>query len=214
MKSVLVIGMGRFGKHLAQRLTELGNEVMIVDKDPSIIDELCSQFSDSLIGDCTEESVLSDIGVEDFDICFVTMGTNYSAAMEITSILKDLKAKYIVVKAGRDRHVKLLKKLGANEVIYPEREMAQHLAVKYNSESIFDYIELGDGFSVYEMSVPKNWIGKSISGLDVRKKYHMNIIAVKSFGEINSTIEPSYVFRESDNVVVIGKEDDMKKYLK
>lgn len=214
MKSVLVIGMGRFGTHLAQKLTQLGNEVMIVDKDADLINELSSKFSDSMIGDCTDETVLQEIGVEDFDICFVTMGSQYSSTVEITSILKDLGAKKIVVKAGRDRHMKILRKLGADEIVYPEREMAEHLAVKYNSNSIFDYIELGDGFAVYEINVPKNWIGKSISGLDVRKKYGMNIIAIKSFGEINSSVEPSYVFRESDNIIVVGKDEDFRKYLK
>ena len=214
MKSVLVIGMGRFGIHLAQKLTDLGNEVMIVDKDPDLVNELSSRFADSMIGDCTDESVLEEIGVEDFDICFVTMGSQYSSTVEITSILKDLGAKKIVVKAGRERHTKILRKLGADEIVYPEREMAEHLAVKYNSDSIFDFIELGDGFAVYEINVPKNWIGKSISGLDVRKKYGMNIIAIKSFGEINSSVAPTYVFRECDNIIVVGKEEEMKKYLK
>lgn len=214
MKSVLVIGMGRFGIHLAQRMTQLGNQVMIVDKDENLINELSVNFADSMIGDCTDESVLREIGVEDFDICFVTIGTQYSATVEITSLLKDLGAKKIVVKAGRDRHFKVLHKLGADEVVYPEREMAEHLAVKYSSNSIFDFIELGDGFAVYEINVPKNWVGKSISGLDVRKKYNMNIIAVKSFGEIISSVLPTYVFRESDNIVVVGKEDEFKKYLK
>lgn len=214
MKSVLVIGMGRFGTHLAQKLTELGNEVMIVDKDADLINELSSKFSDSMIGDCTDEAVLEEIGVEDFDICFVTMGTQYSSTVEITSLLKDFGAKKIVVKAGRDRHMKILRKVGADEIVYPEREMAEHLAVKYNSNSIFDYIELGDGFAVYEITVPKNWVGKSISGLDVRKKYSMNIIAIKSFGEINSSVVPSYVFRESDNIIVVGKDEDFKKYFK
>lgn len=214
MKSVLVIGMGRFGLHLAQKMTELGNEVMIVDKDPDIINELSSRFSDSMIGDCTDESVLEEIGVEDFDICFVTMGTQYSSTVEITSILKDLGAKKIVVKTGRDRHTKILKKLGADDIVYPEREMAEHLAVKYSSNSIFDFVKLGDDFAVYEINVPKNWIGKSIGGLDVRKKHNMNIIAIKSFGEICSSVLPTYVFRECDNIIVVGKEEDLKKYLK
>ena len=214
MKSVLVIGMGRFGTHLAQKMIDLGNEVMIVDNDADLINELASRFSDSMIGDCTDEAVLKEIGVDDFDICFVTIGSNYAATVEITSLLKDLGAKKIVVKAGRDRHMKILKKLGADEIVYPEREMAEHLAVKFSSNSIFDFIKLDDDFAVYEINVPKNWIGKSISGLDVRKKYNMNIIAVKSFGEINSSVLPSYVFRESDNIIIVGKEDELKKYLK
>ena len=213
MKSILVIGMGRFGIHIAQKLTELGNEVMIVDKDEDIINELSQSFSNSLIGDCTEESVLASIGVEDFDICFVTIGTQYSAAFEITSILKDLGAKHIVVKAGRDRHIKLLKKLGANEVLYPEKEMAEHHAVKYSSDNVLDFINLGDDFSLYEIDVPKAWISKSVSSLDVRKKYKMNIVAIKSFGNVIFLVNADYVFRESDNIVVIGKNEDLQKYI-
>ena len=143
MKSLLVIGMGRFGKHLARKLMELGNDVMIIDKDESIINTLSASFTDAFVGDCTNPAVIHSLGINNFDICFVTIGDNFQSSLEITSLLKEAGAKYIVSKATVDMQAKFLKQIGADEVVYPEHDMAIRLAIKHNANNVFDYIEIG-----------------------------------------------------------------------
>ena len=142
MKSILVIGMGRFGRHLAKKMLELGNDVMIVDKDTSVIEQYSTVFTDSQIADCTNENVLRALGVNHFDICFVAIGDDFQSSLVITALLKELNAKFVVAKAKQDIQADLLMRIGADEVVYPEREMAEKLAVRYNATNIFDFIEL------------------------------------------------------------------------
>ena len=182
MKSVLVIGLGRFGRHIAQRMMELGNDVMVVDKNEELVEQYSPEFTDSLIGDCRNEAVLRSLGVSNFDICIVAIGEDFQASLEITSLLKELGAKFVVSKANRDRQAKFLMKIGADEVIYPEKETAEKLAVRYNAKNIFDFIELTPEYSIYEIPILPAWAGRSISELNIRRKYHINIIAVKNSG--------------------------------
>lgn len=169
MKSVLVIGMGRVGRHLSAKMMELGNDVMIVDKDEKIIETLAPNFTDANIGDCTNEDVLRSLGVSDFDICFVTIGENFQASLEVTSLLKELGAKRVVSKASRDIQAKFLLRNGADDVFYPEREIAEKLAICYNEENIFKYVELTHDYGIFEIPVLRTWIGKSIQEINVRK---------------------------------------------
>lgn len=205
MKSVLVIGLGRFGKHLAQKMLELGNDVMVVDKDERIIDQYAPIFTDSFIGDCTNEAVLRSIGVNNFDICFVTIGQDFQASLEVTSLLKELGAQYVVSKAKRDRQAMLLAKIGADDIVYPEREIAEKLAVRYNSQNIYDYIPLTSSHSIYEVPVAPDWIGKTVGELDVRNTYKVSIIAVISNGEFKVMPGALYRFCEDDHMVIIGE---------
>lgn len=203
MKSVLVIGMGRFGRSLATKMYELNNDVMIVDRNSQLIDELAPLFTDAAVGDCTNELVLKSLGVNNFDICFVTIGENFQASLEITSLLKDLGAKYVVSKTGRDIHAKFLLRNGADEVVYPEKEMAEKLAIRYNANKIYDFIKLTPSYSIYEIPIDSAWIGKSIAALDIRKKHDINIIAIKQNEQITMP-SPDYHFSGDEHVVIIG----------
>lgn len=214
MKSVLIIGMGTLGKHLARKMVEHGNEVMIMDKNEDIMEELAIEFPDSIIGDCTSEGVLRSIGVGNFDYCFVTVGEDFYATLEITSILKELGAKCVIAKAKKDRQAKFLKQIGADEVFYPEEEMAESLAVRYSAINVFDYIELTKEYSVFEIPILKEWIGKSLEEINVRKVYNINIIAIKNGDGLNPAPGGKYIFAQDDHIVVIGKAKDVFKISK
>lgn len=211
MKSVLVIGMGRFGQNLAMKMQSLGNDVMIVDRDEKIINMLAPHFTDSHIGDCTSEAVLRALDVKQMDVCFVAMGENFQSSLVITSLLKQVGAKYVVAKANQEIQANLLKQIGADEVVYPEREIAEKLAVRYNTDNIFDCIQLTAEYSIYEIPVSRDWIGKNLIELDVRRKYNINIIAVKQDSVLHPAPSPTYAFDENDHVVVIGKANDVFK---
>ena len=211
MKSVLIIGMGRMGRHLAHKLQALGNEVMIVDKDPDIIEALSDRFTDSNICDCTNEAVIETLGVDNFDICFVTIGEDFQASLVITSLLKQRGARMIVSKAKQDIQADLLRKIGADEVVRPEREIAEKLAVRYNSDNILDYIPLTAEYSLYELPVPGTWAGQTLAELNIRRKYQVNIIAVKRGELLDPNVGPDYRFSTSDHIILVGKSDAVFK---
>ena len=209
MKSVLIIGMGTLGRHLARKMIEYGNEVMIVDSNEDIIQEMAQEIPNAVVGDCAAEGVLRSFGVSNFDFCFVTVGEDFYAALEITAILKELGAKCVIAKAKKNRQAEFLKKIGADEVFYPEEEMAESLAIRYTADNIYDYVELNEEYSVYEMSILKEWKHKTIKNVDARKLYNINIIAVKKGGILIPSPGPDYAFEEGDHIVVIGKADDV-----
>ncbi|MDD6183663.1 MAG: TrkA family potassium uptake protein [Lachnospiraceae bacterium] len=209
MKSILIIGMGIIGQYLAEKMQEMGNDVMIVDKDEELIQKLSPEFPDSFVGDCTDEGVLRSLGVNNFDYCFVVVGENFYDSLEITSILKELGAVHVVTKAKRKRQAEFLKKIGADEVFFPEFEIAEKLAVRYNATNIFDYIELTSEYSIFEIPIVPEWQGKSIEDINVRKSYNINIIAVKSGSSLNPSPGGNYIFQKDDHIVVIGKSSDV-----
>ena len=211
MKSILVIGLGRFGRHLAKKMMDLGNDVMIVDKDAEIIEHYSMTFTDSQIADCTNSAVLRSLGVHHFDICFVCIGGDFQSSLVITALLKELKAKYVGAKAKQNIQADLLSRIGADEVIYPEREMAETLAVRYSANNLFDYIELTEEYGIFEIGVPTSWIGRSIKELDVRRKYRINIIGIKYEDELKLLPGADYCFKEEDHIMLIGKRDEMDK---
>jgi len=208
-KSILVIGMGRFGRNLAMKMQELGNSVMVVDIKAQLEQDISYLFNDYMIGDCTNENVLGALGVGNFDICFVTIGKNFEASIIVTSLLKTYGAKHIVTKTDRDIQKDVLKKVGADEVVYPDKDFAEKLAVRYNSEKIFDYMELPGDYSIYEIAVPKNWIGKQIVTLDVRRKYEVNILAIKNNTALQPVPDSDYTFVEGDEIILMAKEKDV-----
>lgn len=211
MKNILVIGMGRSGRHLATKMQELGNDVMIVDQNEEVIEELAPMFTDSFIGDCTNEAVIRSLGVNNFDVCFVCIGENFQSSLEITALLKDMNAKYVVSKANRDIQARFLKSVGADEVIYPEREIAEKLAIRFNADNVYDYIELTDEYSIFEIPVVSAWVGKTVIDVNVRRKYHINIIAIKKGDVLRPLPGGDYVFEADDHLVVIGKSSDVFK---
>lgn len=210
-KSFLIIGLGRFGKHLAHRLIDMGHDVMIVDKDPAIVDTLIDICPDASIGDCTNESVLKSLDVGAFDVCFVTIGEDFESSLIITTYLKKYGAKCVVAKANQTIQADLLKRIGADEILFPEREMADKIAVRYDSGNIFDYIPLTGEYSIYELAILKDWIGKTIIEVNVRKNYQLNIIAIKTGTSLDPVPGADYVFTKDDHIVVIGKLADVAK---
>ncbi len=209
MKSILIIGMGMLGEQLAMKMQELGNDVMIVDDDEDRIQELSSRFNNSFAGDCTNIEVLKSLGVNNYDYCFVAIGEDSYASLEITSLLKELGAKKVVSKASRVRQAEFLKKLGADEVFFPEKEIAEKLAIRYNSSSIFDYSELSSEYSVFEIAIIPEWTGKNIMEINVRQKYNVNIIAIKKGTAIDPLPGGDYIFDKDDHIIVIGKPSDV-----
>ena len=183
MKSMLVVGIGRFGIHLIKELVKLGNEVMVINDREDGIEEIIPIVNDVIIGDCTKKDVLNSVGVGNFDVCFVCVGTNFQASLETTFLLKELGAKCVVSRVSEDVQEKFLLRNGADEIVYPERQEAERAAVKYSSESIFDFFELSNNVSIYETALIPQWIGKSLSELNFRARYRANVLAVKDADE-------------------------------
>lgn len=214
MKSILVIGLGRFGHHLCMNLIEQGNEVMIVDEKEEYIEDLVPYVTSARIGDCTNPEVLKSLGVSNFDLCFVCIGTNFQSSLEITSMLKELGARYVISKANRDIHAKFLLRNGADEVIYPDRDIAEKLAKKWSANHVFDYIELSDGCSIYEIPPCNSWVGKTIREVDARAKYHVNILGAKKGEELQMLPGAEYTFKEDEHLMILGRDEDVAKLLK
>lgn len=214
MKSILVIGIGRFGRHLSRKLIELGSEVMIVDKDEDNVRDLLPIATNVQIGDCTKEDVLRSLGVGNFDICFVCVESDFQSSLEITSLLKDLGAKRVISKAGRDIHAKFLLRNGADEVADPEKEIAEKLAVRYSTDNLFDYIELTKDVSIYEIPPAESWIGKSIKEVNFRVKYKVSILATKIGDEVSPLPSSDHIFKADEHLMVIGRHNDVEKILK
>ena len=211
MKSILIIGMGRFGHHLCYNLAKLGNQIMIVDEVEERLEPMLPYVVSAKIGDCTNEAVLQSLGISNFDICFICIGTNFQSSLEITSMVKEMGAKRVVSKATRDIHAKFLLRNGADEVIYPDRDIAEKLAVRYSANHVFDYIELAEGYSIYEIPPLPQWGGKSLKELSIRNKYRINIIASKENGHAKIMPGADYVIREHDHLMVMGKNEDVDK---
>lgn len=211
MKSILIIGTGKFGKSLALKMAELGNEIMIVDKEENQLREVAEYVTSAQVADCMDEQVLRSLGVSNFDICFVCIGENFQSSLEITSLLKDNGAKYVVSKADRDVHAKFLLRNGADEVIFPEKDMAQRAAYRFSANHMFDYIQLSADYSICEIETPEKWIGKTIAEVNVRSKYNVNILAYKESGKIYPLLDPNYTFQAVTHLIVSGAWKDVEK---
>lgn len=213
MKSFLVIGIGRFGEHLSRRLSQLGNEVMIVDENEEIINRLASEVTCAQIADCKNENVLRGLSVNSYDCCFVCIGSDFQSSLEITSLLKEMGARRVVSKASTRIQEKFLLRNGADAVVYPEKDLAYKLAVQYTGRNIFDYHQLADNVAVYEIAVPRTWVNKSIREIDVRAAHGVNILAVKR-GETLVLAEASLNFAEGDHLLVLGSNENITRLTK
>ena len=214
MKSVLLIGMGKFGQTLGQNLLDMGVEVMIVDKNEDIINQLSAKYADALIANCMNDDNLKRLDIPSFDACVVAIGEDFQSSLEITSLLKDLGAKWVVSKAETEIQRKFLLKNGADEVVYPDRDIAEKLAVKLNSKKVFDFIELNDEYSIFEIAVPSAWYGKKLIDLNPRKKYGLNLLTVKKGEDVVPSLDANYVFQKDDHMLVFGKTDDILAFTK
>lgn len=214
MKTVLIIGMGRFGQHLCRKMLKLNNEVMIVDRNEEAMEDLLPLVTNAKIGDCTNEEVLHSLGIGNFDLCFVCIGTNFQSSLEITSLLKEAGAKYVISKATRDIQAKFLLRNGADAVVYPEKDIAERIAVRYSADKVFDYIELDEEYSIYEIPPLREWIGKTIGEVDFRARLNSSIIGTKLNGITSFLPGADHVFRADEHLMVIGKKKDIDKILK
>ena len=209
MRSVLLIGAGRFGRRIARRLNEMGVEVLAVDTDEERLKEALPYTTRVLVGDATSPSLMKTLGVSNFDECIVSVGEDFLASLEITSLLKELGAAHVIARAARDTQEKFLLRNGADEVIYPEKQMANWVALRAGSDHIFDYLELEDGYGIYEIHVPDSWIGRSIGELNIRYLYGINILAVKDGGNMNIAVGSEYRFEEGQTVLALGSSEDL-----
>ena len=210
-KSVLLIGLGRFGKYIAMKLHELGHEVMAVDDNEDRINDVMPYVTNGQIGDSTNEALLKSLGVKNYDVCIVTIGGNFQSSLETTCLLKELGAKKVVSRAEQDVQAKFLLRNGADEIIYPEKQLAVWAAIRYSSDHVLDYIELGDSCSIFEIEVPQAWRGKSVAEIDIRKKYNVNIIATKKNGKIDAVVSADTVLSEDETLLVLGEYKAVQK---
>ena len=211
MKSILLIGLGRFGRHIAMKLDELHHQVMAVDKEDTRVDAVLPFVTNAQIGDATNEDFLSSLGVGNFDVCMVAIGDNFQNSLEVTSLLKELGARMVVSRAARDVHAKFLLRNGADEIVYPERQLADWVAIRYSADHILDYIELDEGHAIFEISIPEEWIGKTIGQLDIRKKYNINIMALKTNDIMNLKISSDTQLLKDSTMLVLGETKHIQK---
>ena len=213
-KTILLIGLGRFGLHIAKKLHELGHEVMAVDINEERINQAVPYVTDAQIGNSTNEEFLKSLGINNFDLCIVTISADFQSSLETTSLLKELGAKKVVSRAERDGQAKFLLRNGADEIVYPEKQLASWMAIKYSADHILDYIEIDDEHAIFEVSVPKEWIGKTIGEIDIRKKYGINILGIKDGKKLNVNVSPSQILSLELSLLVIGDYKKLKKCFK
>ncbi len=211
MKSILLIGLGRFGRHIAEQLNILGHEVMAVDHNEERVNDILPMVTNAQIGDSTNEEFLSSLGVGNYDVCIVAIAGDFQSSLETTSLLKELGAKFVVSRAERDVQAKFLLRNGADEVVYPERQMAKWTAIRYSADHILDYIELDGTNAIFEVTVPKHWAGMAVGQVDIRKKYNINILAIKKDGKIDAKINADTVLTEDETLLVLGDYKALQK---
>ena len=213
VKSVLLIGLGRFGRHMAAKLQELHQEVLAVDKAEERVNDALPLVTHAQIGDSTSEAFIASLGVRNFDMCGVAIGDDFQSSLETTALLKEQGARYVLSRAARDVHAKFLLRNGADDVVYPERESASWAAVRYSSDHIFDYVQLTPDHSIYETAVPPAWIGKTIGQLGVRQRHNINILATKQGEELTPIPGGEYCFRGDETILILGDNRDVQKFL-
>ncbi len=211
MKSILLIGLGRFGRHIAEKLYELKHQVMAIDSDEARVEAVLPFVTNAQIGDSTNEDFLASLGIRNFDVCIVAIGDNFQNSLETTSLLKELGAKMVVSRASRDVHAKFLLRNGADEIVYPEHQLATWTAIRYSSDHIFDYIELDDDYAIFEVYIPEHWNGKTILELDLRRKHNINIMAIKHNDKLNLNLKPDTKLSSDDTMLVLGHHKEIQK---
>lgn len=210
-KNVLLIGLGRFGKHMAMDLNRLGHEVMAVDLNEDRVNEILPYVTNAQIGDSTNEEFLESLGIGNYDLCVVAIGNNFQNSLETTSLLKDMGAKLVVSRAERDVQAKFLLRNGADKVVYPERQMAKWAAIRFTADHILDFIEVDDSHAIFEVEMPRQWVGKTVGQLNIRQKYNINIVAIKRGENINMSISSETMLKEGETLLVIGEYKTLQR---
>ena len=211
MKNVLLIGLGRFGMHVAAHLYDLGHQVMAVDTDEDRVNKVLPYVTNAQIGDSTDADFLRSLGVDNYDVCIVTIGGNFQNSLETASLLEELGAKKVVARAERDVQAKFLLRNGADEVVYPEKQVAKWTAIRYTADHILDYIEVDDSHGIFEVDVPPAWIGKSVGELDIRRKFDINIIALRRGGKTEFSVSPDMTLDGECTLLVMGELRALQK---
>lgn len=214
MKNILLIGLSHFGKHVAEELADLGHEVMAVDINEEKVNEILPIVTNAQIGDSTNAEFLKSLGVRNYDVCMVTISENFQNSLETTSLLKELGASYVVSMAKRDVQEKFLLRNGADEVVYPEKQVAKWAAIRYSADHLLDYVELDDEYSIFEVEVPLAWIGKTVGQIDIRKKYNINIMAFRQNGKLDASVSPDTLLTDQITLLVLGEYKVLQKCFK
>lgn len=211
MKNVLLIGLGRFGRHVAMHLDDLGHQVMAVDSDEERVNKALPYVTNAQIGDSTDADFLKTLGIGNYDVCIVTIGGNFQNSLETASLLKELGARLVVSRAERDVQAKFLLRNGADEIVYPEKQVAKWTAIRYTADHILDYIEIDDSHGIFEVDVPSEWIGKSVGQLDIRRKYNINIMAIRHGDKTDLSFSPDVVLSGDYTLLVVGELKALQK---
>ena len=212
MKNILLIGLGRFGKHIAMQLYEMGHEIMAVDINEERVNRILPFVTNAQIGDSTDASFLESLGIGNFDICFVTIGGSFQNSLETTSLLKELGANLVISRAERDVQEKFLLRNGADRVVYPEKQVAKWASIRYADDHILDYMEVDASHAIFEVAIPDEWIGRSVGELDIRRRYNINILAVKKEREVSVTISVDTVLEADSTLLVLGDYKAIQKF--
>lgn len=210
-KQFVIIGLGRFGSSIAETLYTLGNDVLVIDKDEDLIQDISDKVTHAVQMDATDEGALRTLGLRNFDVAVVTIGSNIQASVMATLLVKELGVKYIIAKGNSDLHAKVLYKIGADRVILPEKDMGVRVAHNLVSESILDFIELSPDYSIMEIEAPEEWQNKTIRELKLRSKYGINVMAIKRDDEISLSPSADFVVEGKDIFVAIGSAEDLSK---
>ena len=211
MKSILLVGLGNFGNLVARQIHEIGHQVMAIDKDEERINHVLPYVTNAMIGDSTDEDFLSSLGINNYDVCIVTIGNDFQSSLETTSLLKELGGKCVVARAEREVQAKFLLRNGADEVVNPEMQMARWTAIRFTADHILDYINLDGCHAIFEVEIPEQWVGKTVDQIDIRKKYGINIMAIKIGGSMNLAITPDLVLDNTMSMMVLGEAKAIQK---
>ena len=211
MKTVLLIGMGRFGRHIARRLYDLDHQVLAVDSNEDCVNRVLSYVTSAQIGDSTNPVFLATLGVKEFDVCIVAIGDDFQSSLETVALLKELGARKVIARAATGTQEKFLLRNGADEVVYPEKQLASWVAVRCTSDHLMDYIELDGDYSLYELAVPERWEGKSLLELDLRKKYGINVLGVRKNGKLDMNVRPEAEFGKDMSVLLLGNDRSVQR---
>ena len=214
MKSILLIGLGRFGGNIAEKLHEMNHDVIAVDKDEEKVEAVLPIVTNAMTADSTNPAFLKSLGIPTFDLCIVTIGDDFQSSLETTSLLKEFGARYVISRASRGIHEKFLHRNGADETVYPERQLALWTAMRYGSHHLLDYFELSDDYAVYEIPTPGDWIGATIGALDIRRKHRLNILGVKKCGKLCMDITAETLLEEGTTILVVGRQDAVQQLFK
>lgn len=211
MKSILLIGLGRFGRHIAEQLNSLGHEVMAIDHNEERVNKALPFVTNAQIGDSRNEAFLKTLGIPNYDVCIITIASDFQSSLETTSLVKELGGKLVVARAERDVQQKFLLRNGADEVVYPENQIARWLAIRYTSDHVLDYIEIDEDHAIFEITVPKEWLGKTVGQVDIRRRYNVNIMGIRQNGKMSVTVTPETMLTEDKSLLVVGDYKTLHK---